>query len=79
MTLVECGPVHTTFMDNAWRADPDGRELRALDAETQQLYRRYLQHCTQLFLDAAQEVDEVLQVRGAGPGGAVGRTAGAES
>lgn len=62
MTLVECGPVHTAFMDNAWRADPDGRELRALDAETQQLYRRYLQHCTQLFLDAAQEVDEVLQV-----------------
>ncbi|POI32835.1 hypothetical protein CIB84_003414 [Bambusicola thoracicus] len=62
MTLVECGPVHTAFMDNARRADPDGHELRALDAETQQLYRRYLQHCAQLFLDAAQEVDEVLQV-----------------
>ncbi|XP_031456446.1 estradiol 17-beta-dehydrogenase 1 isoform X1 [Phasianus colchicus] len=62
MTLVECGPVHTAFMDNARRADPEGHELRALDAETQQLYRRYLQHCAQLFLDAAQEVDEVLQV-----------------
>ncbi|NXJ05429.1 DHB1 dehydrogenase, partial [Odontophorus gujanensis] len=28
VTLVECGPVHTAFMDNARRADPEGHELR---------------------------------------------------
>ncbi|XP_072212562.1 17-beta-hydroxysteroid dehydrogenase type 1 isoform X2 [Excalfactoria chinensis] len=61
VTLVECGPVRTAFMDNARRADPEGHELRALDAETQRLYRRYLRHCARL-LPRSAEVDDVLQV-----------------
>ncbi|XP_015741202.1 estradiol 17-beta-dehydrogenase 1-like isoform X1 [Coturnix japonica] len=62
VTLVECGPVRTDFMDNARRADPDGPELRALDAETQRLYRRYLRHLARLLPHSAQRVDDVLQV-----------------
>ncbi|XP_054252855.1 17-beta-hydroxysteroid dehydrogenase type 1 [Indicator indicator] len=62
LTLVECGPVKSSFMANLQRPDPEGSELRGLDAGTRSLYRRFLQHCQGLFHDAAQEVDEVLQV-----------------
>ncbi|KAM6042274.1 17-beta-hydroxysteroid dehydrogenase type 1 [Chlamydotis macqueenii] len=62
LTLVECGPVNTSFLANLQRPDPEGSELQGLDAETQGLYRRYLRHCQSLFGDAAQEVEEVLQV-----------------
>lgn len=62
LTLVECGPVNTSFLANLQRPDPEGSELQGLDAETQDLYCRYLQHCQSLFRDTAQEVEEVLQV-----------------
>ncbi|KAM9215132.1 LOW QUALITY PROTEIN: 17-beta-hydroxysteroid dehydrogenase type 1 [Leptosomus discolor] len=62
LTLVECGPVNTSFLANLQRPDPEGSELQGLDAETRGLYRRYLRHCQSLFHDAAQEVEEVLQV-----------------
>uniref|UniRef100_A0A8D0KZS5 Hydroxysteroid 17-beta dehydrogenase 1 n=1 Tax=Strix occidentalis caurina TaxID=311401 RepID=A0A8D0KZS5_STROC len=62
LTLVECGPVNTSFLANLQHPDPEGSELQGLDAETRGLYRRYLRHCQSLFCDAAQEVDEVLQV-----------------
>uniref|UniRef100_A0A8B9ZST6 Uncharacterized protein n=1 Tax=Anas zonorhyncha TaxID=75864 RepID=A0A8B9ZST6_9AVES len=62
VTLVECGPVNTGFLQNLQRADPEGSELQGLDHETRSLYRRYLRHCHGLFQDAAQEVEEVLQV-----------------
>lgn len=75
LTLVECGPVHTSFLANLQRPDPEGSEMRGLDAETQGLYRRYLRHCQSIFRDTAQEVEEVLPVSpgGAGAGGARGR------
>ncbi|KAM6993795.1 LOW QUALITY PROTEIN: 17-beta-hydroxysteroid dehydrogenase type 1 [Passerculus sandwichensis] len=60
LTLVECGPVHTSFMANLQRPDPEGSEMRGLDAETQRLYRRYLGHCQSIFRDTAQEVEQVL-------------------
>ncbi|XP_071306898.1 17-beta-hydroxysteroid dehydrogenase type 1 [Agelaius tricolor] len=60
LTLVECGPVHTSFLANLQRPDPEGSEMRGLDAETQGLYRRYLGHCQSTFRDTAQEVEEVL-------------------
>ncbi|KAF4787475.1 Coenzyme A synthase [Turdus rufiventris] len=63
LTLVECGPVHTSFQANLQRPDPEGSEMRGLDAETQGLYRRYLGHCQSIFRDAAQEVEEVLPPR----------------
>ncbi|XP_064895419.1 17-beta-hydroxysteroid dehydrogenase type 1 isoform X3 [Columba livia] len=62
LTLVECGPVNTSFLANLQRPDPEGSELQDLDAETRGLYRRYLQHCQSLFRETAQEVEEVLQV-----------------
>ncbi|XP_039553251.1 17-beta-hydroxysteroid dehydrogenase type 1 isoform X1 [Passer montanus] len=62
LTLVECGPVHTSFLANLQRPDPEGSEMRGLDAETQRLYRRYLGHCQSIFRDTAQEVEEVLPV-----------------
>ncbi|KAM4756730.1 17-beta-hydroxysteroid dehydrogenase type 1 isoform 2-T2 [Cyanocitta cristata] len=62
LTLVECGPVHTSFLANLQRPDPEGSEMRGLDAATQGLYRRYLWHCQSIFRDAAQEVEEVLPV-----------------
>lgn len=74
LTLVECGPVNTSFLANLQRPDPEGSELQGLDTETRGLYRRYLRHCQSLFREAAQEVDEVLQVgpRGMGRGAAGG-------
>ncbi|KAM6333875.1 17-beta-hydroxysteroid dehydrogenase type 1 isoform 5-T5 [Alca torda] len=60
LTLVECGPVKTSFLANLRRPDPE--ELQDLDAETRGLYHRYLQHCQSLFCDTAQEVEDVLQV-----------------
>ncbi|XP_068775332.1 17-beta-hydroxysteroid dehydrogenase type 1 isoform X1 [Struthio camelus] len=62
VTLVECGPVNTSFLANARRPEPEGAELRGLDAETRRLYRRYLRHCQGLFGEAAQDVEEVVQV-----------------
>ncbi|KAM6312383.1 17-beta-hydroxysteroid dehydrogenase type 1 [Podargus strigoides] len=62
LTLVECGPVHTSFLANLQRPEPEGGELQRLDAETRGLYRRYLQHCQSLFQHTAQEVEQVLPV-----------------
>ncbi|XP_005139917.2 17-beta-hydroxysteroid dehydrogenase type 1 [Melopsittacus undulatus] len=62
LTLVECGPVNTSFLSNLQRPEPEGRDLQRLDPETGGLYRRYLRHCQRLFRTEAQEVDEVLQV-----------------
>ncbi|KAM6107992.1 17-beta-hydroxysteroid dehydrogenase type 1 [Pterocles gutturalis] len=62
LTLVECGPVNTSFLANLRRPDPEGSELQGLDAATRGLYGRYLRHCQSLFGEAAQEVEEVLQV-----------------
>ncbi|XP_054657412.1 17-beta-hydroxysteroid dehydrogenase type 1 isoform X2 [Grus americana] len=62
LTLVECGPVNTSFLANLQHPDPEGSELQGLDAETRDLYHRYLRHCQSLFHDAAQEVEDVLPV-----------------
>uniref|UniRef100_A0A8B9S6W4 Hydroxysteroid 17-beta dehydrogenase 1 n=1 Tax=Apteryx owenii TaxID=8824 RepID=A0A8B9S6W4_APTOW len=62
VTLVECGPVNTSFLANLQRPDPEGAELQGLDAETRGLYGRYLRHCQSLFREAAQDVEEVVQV-----------------
>ncbi|XP_069732969.1 17-beta-hydroxysteroid dehydrogenase type 1 isoform X4 [Phaenicophaeus curvirostris] len=62
VTLVECGPVNTSFLANLQCPDPEGSELQGLDTKTRNLYRRYLQHCQSFFCEAAQEVEEVLQV-----------------
>ncbi|XP_006017730.1 estradiol 17-beta-dehydrogenase 1 isoform X1 [Alligator sinensis] len=62
ITLIECGPVNTSFLSNMQSMDPEGHELQGLDPKTYALYRQYSQHCQSLFQDAAQDTDEVLQV-----------------
>lgn len=62
ITLIECGPVNTSFLSNMQSMDPEGHELQGLDPKTYALYCQYFQHCQSLFQDAAQDTDEVLQV-----------------
>ncbi|XP_074018960.1 17-beta-hydroxysteroid dehydrogenase type 1 [Numenius arquata] len=61
LTLVECGPVNTSFLANLQCPDPEGSKMQGLDVETRGLYRQFLQHCQSLFRDTAQEVEDVLQ------------------
>ncbi|XP_019410146.1 PREDICTED: estradiol 17-beta-dehydrogenase 1 isoform X2 [Crocodylus porosus] len=60
ITLIECGPVNTSFLSNMQSMDPEGHELQGLDPKTYALYRQYSQHCQSLFQDAAQDTDEVF-------------------
>ncbi|XP_075767581.1 17-beta-hydroxysteroid dehydrogenase type 1 [Pelodiscus sinensis] len=62
VTLIECGPVNTSFLANLQSADTEGSALPGLDPQTQALYSQYLQHCQSLFRDVAQDTDDVLQV-----------------
>ncbi|XP_014449664.1 17-beta-hydroxysteroid dehydrogenase type 1 isoform X2 [Alligator mississippiensis] len=60
ITLIECGPVNTSFLSNMQSMDPEGHELQGLDPKTYALYCQYFQHCQSLFQDAAQDTDEVF-------------------
>uniref|UniRef100_A0A8C3HT05 Estradiol 17-beta-dehydrogenase n=1 Tax=Chrysemys picta bellii TaxID=8478 RepID=A0A8C3HT05_CHRPI len=62
VTLIECGPVNTSFLANLQRTDAEGSALQGLDPQTRALYSQYLQHCQSLFRDVAQDTEEVLQV-----------------
>uniref|UniRef100_A0A8D0GKL1 Estradiol 17-beta-dehydrogenase n=1 Tax=Sphenodon punctatus TaxID=8508 RepID=A0A8D0GKL1_SPHPU len=62
ISLIECGPVNTSFLTNLQSTDPEGSTLQGLDPETHGLYRRYIQHCQGLFRDVAQDTEEVIQV-----------------
>ncbi|CAH2302015.1 estradiol 17-beta-dehydrogenase 1 [Pelobates cultripes] len=62
VSLIECGPVSTNFMDNLQRLDPSDSSLQSVDSDTISLYAQYLQHCKTIFQDVAQDMDEILQV-----------------
>ncbi|XP_030397289.1 estradiol 17-beta-dehydrogenase 1 isoform X2 [Gopherus evgoodei] len=62
ITLIECGPVNTSFLANLQHSDTEGSALQGLDPQTRTLYSQYLQHCQSLFRDVAQDTEEVLQV-----------------
>uniref|UniRef100_A0A8C8R5S4 Hydroxysteroid 17-beta dehydrogenase 1 n=1 Tax=Pelusios castaneus TaxID=367368 RepID=A0A8C8R5S4_9SAUR len=62
VTLIECGPLNTSFLANLQSTDAEGSALQVLDSQTRALYSQYLQHCQSLFRDAAQDTEEVLQV-----------------
>nr|XP_033774834.1 estradiol 17-beta-dehydrogenase 1 isoform X3 [Geotrypetes seraphini] len=61
ISLIECGPVNTNFLQNLQRTDPDDRRLQEMDLETRALYQQYLQHCQTIFRDAAQDTEDILQ------------------
>uniref|UniRef100_A0A8C3SMV5 Hydroxysteroid 17-beta dehydrogenase 1 n=1 Tax=Chelydra serpentina TaxID=8475 RepID=A0A8C3SMV5_CHESE len=62
VTLIECGPVNTSFLANLQSTAAEGSALQGLDPQTRALYSQYLQHCQSLFHDVAQDTEEVLQV-----------------
>ncbi|XP_075071476.1 17-beta-hydroxysteroid dehydrogenase type 1 [Mixophyes fleayi] len=59
VSLIECGPVNTSFMNNLQVSDS---QLESVDSDTRSLYAQYLQHCQTIFQDVAQDTDEILQV-----------------
>ncbi|KAM4622738.1 alpha-N-acetylglucosaminidase [Discoglossus pictus] len=62
VSLIECGPVNTSFIHNLQSWDPSDSRLQGVDSETRSLYAQYLQHCQKIYRDVAQDTDEILQV-----------------
>ncbi|XP_053309716.1 17-beta-hydroxysteroid dehydrogenase type 1 [Spea bombifrons] len=62
VSLIECGPVSTNFMNNLHTWDPSDGCLQCVDSDTRSLYAQYLQHCKTIFQDVAQDTDEILQM-----------------
>nr|XP_039331931.1 17-beta-hydroxysteroid dehydrogenase type 1 isoform X1 [Saimiri boliviensis boliviensis] len=64
VSLIECGPVHTPFMQKVL-GGPGGM-LDRTDSRTRLLFHQYLQHNKEIFREAAQHPEEVVEVS-AGP------------
>ncbi|OCT88258.1 estradiol 17-beta-dehydrogenase 1 [Xenopus laevis] len=62
VSLIECGPVSTNFMNNLHSVDTSDSCLQEVDSDTRLLYDQYLQHCQSIFQDVAQDTEEILQV-----------------
>ncbi|XP_029582726.1 estradiol 17-beta-dehydrogenase 1-like [Salmo trutta] len=62
VSLIECGPVNTDFLDNLQRAEPGDTSLQQVDAHTLSLYDTYLQHCGMVFQNAAQDTEDIVKV-----------------
>ncbi|XP_057572405.1 17-beta-hydroxysteroid dehydrogenase type 1 [Hippopotamus amphibius kiboko] len=60
LSIVECGPVHTAFPEKL--EGGLGGMLDLADAETRDLFSRYVRHCEQTFLEAGQDPEEVTEV-----------------
>ncbi|XP_035153746.2 estradiol 17-beta-dehydrogenase 1 isoform X2 [Callithrix jacchus] len=64
VSLIECGPVHTPFMQKVLGGP--GWMLDRTDTRTRRLFHQYLQHNKEIFREAAQHPEEVVEVS-AGP------------
>ncbi|KAM6957614.1 17-beta-hydroxysteroid dehydrogenase type 1 [Aplochiton taeniatus] len=62
VSLIECGPVKTDFLDNLQKAEPADASFQKLDAQTRSLYEKYLEHCGSVFQDAAQDTEDIVKV-----------------
>ncbi|CAL8314878.1 unnamed protein product [Arctogadus glacialis] len=62
MSLIECGPVNTDFLDNQEKAELGDASLGQVDASTLGLYGQYLHHCTTMFQNAAQDTEDIVKV-----------------
>ncbi|NIG60823.1 estradiol 17-beta-dehydrogenase 1 [Pontoporia blainvillei] len=60
LSLIECGPVHTAFPEKL--EGGLGGVLDRADAETRDLFSRYLSHSEQIFLEAGQDPEDVTEV-----------------
>ncbi|CAG5898021.1 unnamed protein product [Menidia menidia] len=62
VSLIECGPVNTSFMVNLQKAEVGDPSLKDVDAQTLSLYEKYLQHCSSVFQTAAQDTEDIVKV-----------------
>ncbi|NP_001244158.1 estradiol 17-beta-dehydrogenase 1 [Callithrix jacchus] len=60
VSLIECGPVHTPFMQKVLGGP--GWMLDRTDTRTRRLFHQYLQHNKEIFREAAQHPEEVVEV-----------------
>nr|XP_058904320.1 17-beta-hydroxysteroid dehydrogenase type 1 [Kogia breviceps] len=60
LSLIECGPVHTAFPEKL--EGGLGGALDRADAETRDLFSRYLSHSQQIFLEEGQDPEDVTKV-----------------
>lgn len=63
MSLIECGPVNTNFLVNLEKAELGDAPLRLVDPLTVNLYEKYLQHCSFVFQNAAQDTEDIVKVK----------------
>ncbi|XP_072549994.1 17-beta-hydroxysteroid dehydrogenase type 1 [Salminus brasiliensis] len=61
VSLIECGPVNTDFLKNLMKTESTDDSVE-VDAETRSLYEMYLQHCHEMFQNAAQDTEDIVQV-----------------
>ncbi|XP_072224937.1 17-beta-hydroxysteroid dehydrogenase type 1 [Leuresthes tenuis] len=62
VSLIECGPVNTNFLANLQKAELGDASLKEVDTQTLSLYEKYLQHCSSVFQNAAQDTEDIVKV-----------------
>ncbi|XP_041826048.1 estradiol 17-beta-dehydrogenase 1 isoform X2 [Melanotaenia boesemani] len=62
VSLIECGPVNTDFLVNLQKAELGDACLQQVDTKTLSLYEKYLQHCSSVFQNAAQDAEDIAKV-----------------
>ncbi|XP_028268343.1 17-beta-hydroxysteroid dehydrogenase type 1 [Parambassis ranga] len=62
VSLIECGPVNTDFLVNLQKAELGDETLQQVDSQTVSLYEKYLQHCSSVFQNAAQDTEDIVKV-----------------
>ncbi|XP_005796759.2 estradiol 17-beta-dehydrogenase 1 [Xiphophorus maculatus] len=62
LSLIECGPVNSDFLINLQKAELGDSSLQQVDGRTLSLYEKYLQHCSTVFQNAAQDTEDIVEV-----------------
>uniref|UniRef100_A0A3Q1B7R6 Estradiol 17-beta-dehydrogenase n=2 Tax=Amphiprion ocellaris TaxID=80972 RepID=A0A3Q1B7R6_AMPOC len=62
VSLIECGPVNTDFLVNLQKVELEDATLQQVDAQTISFYEKYLQHCSSVFQNAAQDTEDIVKV-----------------
>ncbi|KAM4531800.1 17-beta-hydroxysteroid dehydrogenase type 1 [Odontesthes bonariensis] len=62
VSLIECGPVNTNFLANLQKVELGDASLKEVDTQTLSLYEKYLQHCSSVFQNAAQDTEDIVKV-----------------
>uniref|UniRef100_M4A3U5 Estradiol 17-beta-dehydrogenase n=1 Tax=Xiphophorus maculatus TaxID=8083 RepID=M4A3U5_XIPMA len=60
LSLIECGPVNSDFLINLQKAELGDSSLQQVDGRTLSLYEKYLQHCSTVFQNAAQDTEDIV-------------------